>query len=89
MYGHGFSWGCCMRVIKLKVFDCPACGYECVHLGAPEVEGVIEAGGADYRIIVSFNCEEGCEGRIVYHHHEGYVTLHHEVDLIKGRSVCT
>ena len=63
-------------------FDCPECKHECVHLQQPRVEGTIEAGSADYKIIIPFYCEEDCICEIIYHHHEGYVSLTHTVTEI-------
>jgi len=63
-------------------YVCPECWHDYVHLQQPVVEGVIECGGADYKIIIPFYCENGCVGAIVYHHHEGQVKLTHTVSEV-------
>jgi len=41
----------------MSQFNCPECKDEFVHLQQPFTEGIIEAGGADYKIIIPFFCE--------------------------------
>lgn len=64
--------------------NCPMCNCENFHPMPPKFEGEYELSGADYRIIIPFWCEEGCQGEMTYHHHEGTCYLNVESVIREG-----